>query len=50
MSTKFLGSTKDMTLLEADCYILGILSSPTMPKTSRTTSEPLVNVAAAMES
>lgn len=33
ISSRFLGSAKDLTLMEADCQILGILSSPaTTPK------------------
>ncbi|KAG5677890.1 hypothetical protein PVAND_007607 [Polypedilum vanderplanki] len=37
LSSRFLGSAKDLTLLEADCHILGILSSPAIPKTKTPT-------------
>ncbi|KAI8038396.1 hypothetical protein M5D96_008294 [Drosophila gunungcola] len=37
LSTKFLGSSKDITILEADCQLLGILSTPTRQSTARTT-------------
>nr|XP_029719647.1 28S ribosomal protein S28, mitochondrial-like [Aedes albopictus] len=32
LSTRFLGSDKDLTLLEADCQLLGIISSPARPQ------------------
>lgn len=28
LSTKFLGSTKDLTILESDCQLMGLISSP----------------------
>lgn len=28
LSTRFLGSSKDLTILEADCQIIGLVSSP----------------------
>lgn len=28
LSTRFLGSEKDLTILEADCQIVGLISSP----------------------
>ena len=28
LSTKFLGSSKDLTILEADCQLMGLISSP----------------------
>lgn len=40
LSTKFLGSSKDLTLLEADCQLLGLLSSPAQPRTRTAVTEP----------
>lgn len=28
LSTRFLGSEKDLTILEADCHLIGVVSTP----------------------
>ncbi|XP_050353528.1 28S ribosomal protein S28, mitochondrial [Nymphalis io] len=38
LSSKFLGSNTDLTLLEADCKLLGIISSPIRSTTSEKSS------------
>ncbi|XP_053672797.1 28S ribosomal protein S28, mitochondrial [Anopheles nili] len=41
LSTRFLGSSKDLTLLEADCQLVGLISSPTTrSQQSRNTEMP----------
>ncbi|EDW74662.2 uncharacterized protein Dwil_GK15786 [Drosophila willistoni] len=43
LSTKFLGSSKDITILEADCHLLGLINSPAR-QTTTTKQTPKIDI------